>query len=174
MRRSIEVPLSSNGLDRLIREIDDWRNWFHERITVFLDRMAQEGMAVASVNFERAVYDGTNDVSVTAESRGDNARAVIATGRATLFIEFGTGVTYPDNHPQAQELGMARGGYGQGHGNQHTWGYYGEPGTNGVLKEKKNGGVVVLTHGNPANMPMYETVKELQDRLTDIAREVFS
>mgnify|MGYP001335157178 FL=1 len=45
---------------------------------------------------------------------------------------------------------------------------------NGVLKEKKNGGFVVIPHGNPANMPMYETVKELQDRLTEIAKEVFS
>ena len=42
------------------------------------------------------------------------------------------------------------------------------------MKEKKNGGFVVITHGNPANMPMYETVKELQDRLTEIAKEVFS
>ena len=92
----------------------------------------------------------------------------------TLFIEFGTGVTYPDDHPEAEELGMKRGEYGQGHGKQHSWGYYGDPGTNGVLKEKKNGGFVVITHGNPANMPMYETVKELQDRLTEIAKEVFS
>lgn len=69
---------------------------------------------------------------------------------------------------------MKRGEYGQGHGKQHSWSYYGDPGTNGVLKEKKNGGFVVITHGNPANMPMYETVKELQDRLTEIAKEVFS
>lgn len=83
-------------------------------------------------------------------------------------------MTYPDDHPEAGELGMKRGEYGQGHGKQHSWGYYGDPGTNGVLKEKKNGGFVVITHGNPANMPMYETVKELQDRLTEIAKEVFS
>lgn len=98
----------------------------------------------------------------------------MAVGKAVLFIEFGTGVTYPDDHPEAGELGMKRGEYGQGHGKQQSWGYYGEPGTNGVLKEKKNGGFVVITHGNPANMPMYETVKELQDRLTEIAKEVFS
>ena len=69
---------------------------------------------------------------------------------------------------------MKRGEYGQSHGKQHSWGYYGDPGTNGVLKEKKNGGFVVITHGNPANLPMYETEKELQDRLTEIAKEVFS
>ena len=174
MSQPINVPLSGRGIERLIREAENRKNWLQERTAVFLDRVVQEGMERASVKFSQAVYDGTNDVSVTVELRGNNVRAVVATGGATLFIEFGTGVTYPDDHPEAEELGMKRGEYGQGHGKQHSWGYYGNLGTNGVLKEKKNGGFVVITHGNPANMPMYETVKELQDRLTEIAKEVFS
>lgn len=174
MSQTINVPLSIPAYDGLIRKIEDLGNWQSDRAIVFADRLAQEGMEIASIKFSQAVYDGTNDVSVTVEPRGNNVRAVVATGGATLFIEFGTGVTYPDDHPEAGELGMKRGEYGQGHGKQHSWGYYGEPGTNGVLKEKKNGGFVVITHGNPANMPMYETVKELQDRLTEIAKEVFS
>lgn len=174
MSQTINVPLSIPAYDGLIRKIEDLGNWQSDRTIVFADRLAQEGMEIASIKFSQAVYDGTNDVSVTVEPRGNNVRAVVATGGATLFIEFGTGVTYPDDHPEAGELGMKRGEYGQGHGKQHSWGYYGDPGTNGVLKEKKNGGFVVITHGNPANMPMYETVKELQDRLTEIAKEVFS
>lgn len=174
MSQIINVPLSIPSYDSLIRKIEDLGNWQSDRAIVFADRLAQEGMEIASIKFSQAVYDGTNDVSVTVEPRGNNVQAVVATGGATLFIEFGTGVTYPDDHPEAGELGMKRGEYGQGHGKQHSWGYYGDPGTNGVLKEKKNGGFVVITHGNPANMPMYETVKELQDRLTEIAKEVFS
>lgn len=174
MSQTINVPLSIPAYDNLIRKVEDLGNWQSDRAIVFADRLAQEGMEIASIKFSQAVYDGTNDVSVTVEPRGNNVRAVVATGGATLFIEFGTGVTYPDDHPEAGELGMKRGEYGQGHGKQHSWGYYGDPGTNGVLKEKKNGGFVVITHGNPANMPMYETVKELQDRLTEIAKEVFS
>lgn len=174
MSQTINVPLSIPAYDSLIRKIEDLENWQSDRAIVFADRLAQEGMEIASIKFSQAVYDGTNDVSVTVEPRGNNVRAVVATGGATLFIEFGTGVTYPDDHPEAGELGMKRGEYGQGHGKQHSWGYYGDPGTNGVLKEKKNGGFVVITHGNPANMPMYETVKELQDRLMKIAKEVFS
>lgn len=174
MSQTINVPLSIPAYDSLIRKIEDLGNWQSDRAIVFADRLAQEGMEIASIKFSQAVYDGTNDVSVTVEPRGNNVRAVVATGGATLFIEFGTGVTYPDDHPEAGELGMKRGEYGQGHGKQHSWGYYGDPGTNGVLKEKKNGGFVVITHGNPANMPMYKTVKELQDRLTEIAKEVFS
>ena len=171
MSQTINIPLSIPAYDSLIRKIEDLGNWQSDRAIVFADRLAQEGMEIASIKFSQAVYDGTNDVSVTVEPRGNNVRAVVATGGATLFIEFGTGVTYPDDHPEAGELGMKRGEYGQGHGKQHSWGYYGDPGTNGVLKEKKNGGFVVIT---PANMPMYETVKELQDRLTEIAKEVFS
>ena len=174
MSQTINVPLSIPAYDSLIQKIEDLGNWQSDRAIVFADRLAQEGMEIASIKFSQAVYDGTNDVSVTVEPRGNNVRAVVATGGATLFIEFGTGVTYPDDHPEAGELGMKRGEYGQGHGKQHSWGYYGDPGTNGVLKEKKNGGFVVITHGNPANIPMYETVKELQDRLTEIAKEVFS
>lgn len=174
MSQTINVPLSIPAYDSLIRKIEDLGNWQSDRAIVFADRLAQEGMEIASIKFSQAVYDGTNDVSVAVEPRGNNVRAVVATGGATLFIEFGTGVTYPDDHPEAEEFGMKRGEYGQGHGKQHSWGYYGDPGTNGVLKEKKNGGFVVITHGNPANMPMYETVKELQDRLTEIAKEVFS
>lgn len=174
MSQTINVPLSIPAYDSLIRKIEDLGNWQSDRAIVFADRLAQEGMEIASIKFSQAVYDGTNNVSVTVEPRGNNVRAVVATGGATLFIEFGTGVTYPDDHPEAEELGMKRGEYGQGHGKQHSWGYYGDPGTNGMLKEKKNGGFVVITHGNPANMPMYETVKELQDRLTEIAKEVFS
>lgn len=174
MNQPVIIPLSIPAYDSLIRKAENFGNWQSDRAVVFADRLAQEGMEIASIKFSQAVYDGTNDVSVTVEPRGNNVRAVVATGGATLFIEFGTGVTYPDNHPEAEELGMKRGEYGQGHGKQHSWGYYGDPGTNGVLKEKKNGGFVVITHGNPANMPMYETVKELQDRLTEIAKEVFS
>ncbi len=174
MNQPVIIPLSIPAYDSLIRKAENFGNWQSDRAVVFADRLAQEGMEIASIKFSQAVYDGTNDVSVTVEPRGNNVQAVVATGGATLFIEFGTGVTYPDNHPEAEELGMKRGEYGQGHGKQHSWGYYGDPGTNGVLKEKKNGGFVVITHGNPANMPMYETVKELQDRLTEIAKEVFS
>lgn len=172
--KTIKVPLSVAGIDNAIREIDRYKSWLKARTSVLLDRLAQEGLSVASANFAKAAYDGTNDVSVSVEQREQSVRAVVAVGASVLFIEFGTGVVYPDDHPEAGELGMKRGEYGQGHGKQHSWGYYGDPGTNGVLKEKKNGGFVVITHGNPANMPMYETVKELQDRLTEIAKEVFS
>ena len=172
--KTVNVPLSQRGIDTLLREIESYTVWLKERSQVLLDRLAQAGFEVASARFAKAAYDGTNDASVSLETRSEGVRAVVAVGASVLFIEFGTGVTYPDNHPQAAELGMKRGEYGQGHGKQSSWGYYGDPGTNGVVKTKKDGSTVVITHGNPANMPMYETVKELEAILPDLVKEVFS
>ena len=172
--KTVKVPLSQRGIDTLLREIESYTVWLKERSQVLLDRLAQAGFEVASARFAKAAYDGTNDASVSLETGSEGVRAVVAVGASVLFIEFGTGVTYPDNHPQAAELGMKRGEYGQGHGKQSSWGYYGDPGTNGVVKMKKDGSTVVITHGNPANMPMYETVKELEAMLPDLVKEVFS
>ena len=171
--KTIKVPLSVSGIDRAIKEVQTYRNWLKRRTGVLLDRLAEEGYSVASANFAKAEYDGTNDVTVSVEQKNDKARAVVAIGASVLFIEFGTGVTYPDNHPEAAELGMHRGAYGAGHGKQHSWGYYGDPGTNGQVREKANGNQVVITHGNPANMSMYETVKHLRMILPGLAKEVF-
>lgn len=172
--KTVKVPLSQRGIDTLLREIESYTVWLKERSQVLLDRLTQAGFEVASARFAKAAYDGTNDASVSMEMRSEGVRAVVAVGASVLFIEFGTGVTYPDNHPQAAELGMKRGEYGQGHGKQSSWGYYGDPGTNGVVKMKKDGSTVVITHGNPANMPMYETVKELEAMLPELVKEVFS
>lgn len=172
--KTVKVPLSQRGIDTLLREIESYTIWLKERSQVLLDRLSQAGFEVASARFAKAAYDGTNDASVSMETRSEGVRAVVAVGASVLFIEFGTGVTYPDNHPQAAELGMKRGEYGKGHGKQSSWGYYGDPGTNGVVKMKKDGSTVVITHGNPANMPMYETVKELEAMLPELVKEVFS
>ena len=99
--KTIKVPLSVAGIDNAIREIDRYKSWLKARTSVLLDRLAQEGLSVASANFAKAAYDGTNDVSVSVEQREQSVRAVVAVGASVLFIEFGTGVVYPDNHPDA-------------------------------------------------------------------------
>jgi hypothetical protein len=173
MNKIVKFGLSAQGIETAIAAVEEYQQWLKEKSALLLERMAADGMEIASARFAKAAYDGTNDVSVSVETVGINARAIVAIGASVLFIEFGTGVTYPNNHPEAAKNGMVRGGYGKGHGNQSAWGYYGEAGTNGkVLRETEKGSLVV-THGNPANMSMYETVKELKLSLPQIVREVF-
>jgi len=174
VKRIVKTALSAAGIQRMIDVVEDYRTWLEDRANVLLRELSSMGYDIASAKFESAVYDGTNDANVKIEEQDGRTAAVVAVGASVLFIEFGTGVMYPDNHPEAARNGMVRGAYGKGHGKQRTWGYYGDPGTNGVEKTNpKTGNTVVLTHGNPANMSMYDTVKELSDRLPALVKEVF-
>lgn len=169
----ITVPLSKSGVDTLLKEVQEYKKWLNDRTQVFVKRLGEIGLNIASVEFQNAQYDGSNDVSVHMEDRGGNKTAVVAVGRAVLFIEFGTGITYPNDHPQAGELGMERGGYGYKLGRLPSWRYEGDPGTSGEkITEGKHKGEI-RTKGNPANMPMYKAAKEIEQQFKDIAREVF-
>ena len=170
---AIKIPLSVSGIERAIQEVEAYQEWLKRKSEEFLDRLVDKGLRLSQAKFQKAVYDGTNDVKVQVEQRGKNCRAVVAVGNSVLFIEFGTGVVYPDNHPEAAIHGMRRGSYGHGRGSQPVWGYYGDPGTNGQAVKETDYGTLVLTSGNPANMPMYTTVKELKEMIRDIALEVF-
>lgn len=159
--KKINIPLSVAGVTQAIVELEEYRSWLKDRSGKFLDRLAQSGMEVAQAGFQSAKYDGENDVKVSVEPRGKTVRAVIALGRATLFIEFGSGVITP-LHPETPN-GLERGSWsdgpkGKGHWQDPNGWYY----THG----KK-------TKGNPANMAMYNAVKDLENRLGQIAREVF-
>lgn len=53
------------------------------------------------------------------------------------------------------------------------WRYQGDPGTNGeVIATGKHAGEI-HTYGNPANMSMYYTVRELEEKFEEIARRVY-
>lgn len=163
------------GLDKTLRKLKAVRKKMPALKKQFMERLADVGIDIASVGFKSAQYDGDNDVVVDeAEWQDDNTLVLSAKGEAVAFIEFGTGVTYVETHPWASEVGAVRGEYGQGKGSQRSWGYYGNPGTDGEIKrvdpEKGN---LVLTKGNPASMSMYEAYKEMQDKAFEIAKEVY-
>lgn len=173
MKRKFVIGIDGSGVDEFIRGIEEYKDWLKRCAEELIKRLTEEGYEVAAAGFQKAQYDGTNDSAVSVEDRGDKIRAVVATGSVVLFIEFGTGITYPDDHPEAAKHGMVRGGYGKGRGGQSTWGYYGDPGTHGQIRKETEKGQLVLTHGNPANKPMYEAVKHLERRLPELVKEVF-
>lgn len=173
-KKIIKIRLNEQSIDQAIKELNAYKDWLVEKTKEFLKALADEGVEIASAKFANAVYDGTNDVTCFVEEKGEDKVAVVAVGGATLFIEFGTGVKYPDNHPEAGEHGMVRGEYGYRLGRlEKGWRYSGDPGTNGeVITEGKHAGEV-HTYGNPANMSMYQTVRELEDKFEEIARRVY-
>lgn len=179
MNKIIRVTLSKAGVRAALQEYTKWQKWLLDRTKVFIKTLADEGYYIASWNFQNVIYDGTNDVQVKVVEYSKYKRAVVAVGNAVLFIEFGSGVVYPDTHPDKPSDLAARGTYGKGKGsNPKGWHYI--MGENGQLtaggrpvKTNKRGDVVIKTKGNPANMSMYLTKEALERKIERIARMVY-
>ena len=154
------------GLDRLTRRISSIRASLPQKKRRFLEELAKVGIDTATVTFASAQYDGDNDVVVnpSPEWVDENRLFVTASGDALLFIEFGSGVG-GYGHPLAQGLGFGPGTWSddESKGGKHHWqnpnGWYYQHGRK--------------SHGNPPARGMYEASKEMQQRVIEIAREVF-
>lgn len=178
MPKTISIELSKDSINNAIRELREYKKWVEEKTKELLEQLSLIGVNEASIRFAGAQYDGTNDVQVGTTESSDGKSytyTVYAEGQAVCFIEFGAGVYYNTaEYPMERPQGIVGiGEYGQGKGNQSSWAFYGDdPGSNGILIEKLGGGVVI-THGNPAAMPMYYASSEMKQKILSIAKEVF-
>ena len=156
MKKYIEVSLSEQGLRELENSLCEYQKWLAHKADELAKRLADMGATKAEINFDAAYYDGDEDHAITVEPI-DGGYSVKASGRTVLFVEFGTGlIGY--GHPELH--GMGPGTYpGKGHWNDpNGWWYaHGQH-----------------SHGNPPNMPMYNTVKELEMELERVVKEVFA
>lgn len=159
----ISVALSEKSINAAIKQLARYKKWVSEKTVLLLERLALIGAHEASIRFAAAIYDGINDSDVSVDIQG--SRAIIsAKGQAVCFIEFGAGVYHNpgEPYPLPRPDGIVGiGEYGQGKGKRKSWGYY---------DESEN---LVITHGNPAAMPMWNALKEMEREVLRIAREVF-
>lgn len=178
MSRKIVVELSKDAIDKAIKELNDYKKWVNRKTKELLEQLSLIGIQEASIRFSGAQYDGTNDTKLETKESFDGTNyvyTIVAGGQAVCFIEFGAGVYYNSaGYPLQKPAGVVGiGEYGEKKGTQNTWAYYGEnPGSNGVLRESAKGSVVI-THGNPAAMPMYYAGSEMKQKILSIAKEVF-
>lgn len=170
---TVSVKLTEADIDKYLVTLRAWMKKFEAKISEFLKALAQEGYDCAVRNYEAAIYDGTNDVSCKIEEIDERTVAVVAVGDSVLFVEFGTGVRYPNDHPEAQRLNMVHGEYGSKRGkNPKGWNYSGEPGTNGEPSTTVPN--LIHTYGNPANTCLYRSKQEVENQFKEIAQRVFS
>lgn len=159
----IKMGLSTSSINAAINQLRAYRNSLDAKKDELLKRLGEIGVREASVRFATAMYDGTNDSSVSLETNR-NGYVIVAKGQAVAFIEFGAGVyhntgePYPDPRPEGI---VGIGEYGKGHGKRQAWGY------------KDDSGELVITHGNPAAMPMWYASEEMRKSILQIAKEVF-
>lgn len=128
---------------------------FDEKVDIFMERLAEYGREVAALGFGEAV-------NVTAEPI-EGGYAIIASGQAVGFLEFGAGDTVSTGDPFAEQVSyeVRPGSWSETHAQQYS----------------QNGrwvfGGVVYTQITPRNA-MWEAWKSVQENWRAIAEEVFA
>lgn len=164
MAKVIKMTLSASSIDNAIKELQAFRKSINGKRDKLLEELARIGVQEASVRFTTAMYDGINDSAVTLESTADGY-AIVAEGNAVAFIEFGSGVYHNpgEPYPNARPDGIVGiGEYGKGYGKRQAWGF------------EDDSGELVITHGNPAAMPMWYASEEMRSEIKRIVKEVFA
>ena len=170
-KKVIRFGLNPTDIEKAIRELEQYKRDFQEKVDNYRKRIAEEIAVNASLNFGSSVMDdrvrgGTRkpDVKVRVDERGSIA-VVVADGEDAVWCEFGAGVYHNGSagsspNPYGKDLGFTIGSYGKGYGKRTAWGYYED-------------GALVITRGTPASMPMYNAVQEVARKAIEIAREEF-
>ena len=161
MAKTITInPLDPGSINNAIKELNRYKAWVHAKENELRIRLATMGATVASIQFSRAIYNGTNNVSVRVDNTGSVA-VIYAEGEAVAFIEFGSGAKYGYGHPEAGKFGAGPGTYpeGKGHWNDPKGWWYGHN---------------EHSFGNPPAMAMYQAREQMVEQITQIARQVFA
>lgn len=163
MAKTINITLDNKSISDAIKELKRYKAWIFQKEEELRIRLATVGATVASIQFSRAIYNGSNDVTVRVDDTGSRA-VIYAEGESVAFIEFGSGIKYGYGHPQAGEFGFGPGTWsdgpeGKGHWDSEKGWWYGSG---------------EHSYGNPPAMAMYKAVQEITEKVTEIAREVFS
>lgn len=156
-------PYDTKTIDAAIKQLNAYKKDFRAKEEDFVRRLKEIGVSVARAGFATADYDGVNDVLVT-ETQGGTRAAVIAYGETVGFIEFGTGVRYPEwNSADTKYTPPAHGTYGKGRGkNPHGW-YF----------KQSDGAAAIHTYGNPPAEAMLTARDRMIESVVQIAREVW-
>ena len=145
------------SVSRATRSLEEYTADLIEKANTVCERLASMGAVRASLDFSRAIYNGTNDVAVTVEPI-DNGYAIHARGNAVLFIEFGSGASYGYGHPEPE--GYGPGTYpGKGHWDDPNGWWYGNH---------------EHSYGNPPAAAMYHAKQDVLQEVQRIADEVFA
>ena len=166
--KTINIELSQQSIKKAIAEIEAYKNSLAFKMSLFLERLAGEGIPVIDENINTEGDSSPEHYAyVRMRSFGDWAEAtLVLEGRDILFIEFGAGVHYngavgSSAYPRGTELGFTIGSYGKGQGANDYWFYTAETGES------------VRSQGTKASMPMFKAGEKIKERVKDIAKEVF-
>jgi hypothetical protein len=165
--KRISIELTDASIKNGIKELQQYKRWIVEKEAELLSRLASLGATVASIEFSRAIYNGSKDVSVRVDDTGSVA-VIYAEGESVAFIEFGAGIYYNNGnaHPYAAEFGYGVGTYPSEHPPNRAIhpGYWWYKGADGAKH---------LSLGTQASMPIYYASEHMRNNAVARAVEVF-
>lgn len=170
----ITVPLSRKGIADAKKFLLDYKkNVLQQKLRVFVERLAQEGVETAKANITTfdAIFTGELLNSIHEESgvstKDTAVFYVVADSEHAVWVEFGQGqmgleAPYPYPFPEGVEWNYNTGKtIFEISSGQYGWFY---PMDDGTWR---------FTQGMPSRPFMYETAIDLRQRMVRIAKEVF-
>jgi len=167
--------ITSNASE-VIRQLRAYKSLLKKKEGEIVTELVDVGTEIANDYLRRATVTGYPDAGITSEAKGKRGH-ISMVGYSAGFIEFGTGMHYIEAgqaHPLADEFGALRGEWGLKQGKNPPWSFFGDVGQNPLNTTVPIGKGFTLTYGFPANRTMYNTGKELHQRLEDIVKDVFN
>ena len=156
-------PFDTKSINAALKQIQQYKKDFAEKEQEFIRRLAEIGVRVAQAGFSTADYDGVNDV-VVSMVQTSGGYSVVASGESVGFIEFGTGIKYPEWDNTGMDYTPPKHGtYGKGQG-KNEWGWW---------FKQSNGAAARHTYGNQPAEAMRSARDEIVEQVTRIAREVW-
>ena len=190
----MRVSLDTKELDSLADYLDNYARTFEQKVQTFLERLAEKGIEVASVNggdfssyivYSKKVESGTK-VLMIAKDREEITNSWYASSTSKelrqetisplLMAEFGSG------HYAISAEGEASGLGGQGTLNKYGhafdtngWYWWSDEATSmdGEPLNEKNGRWRFHSRGTHPSQPLHKAVMACIEQVEGIAREVF-
>lgn len=168
-----KTDLSVKGIENLKKELLNYKeNILTQKLQLFVQRLAEVGVEVARARAARLGAEFTGELISSIHTRDGGAKNgtaifyIVADSNHALFVEFGTGqigqeAPYPYPFPEGVQWDYNSGATIREFApRQYGWFY-------------PRDGKWYFTQGMPARPFMYETSLELQEKIVQIAREVF-
>ena len=178
MHRVFKVELSKSGIEKLIKDLQNYRDVIlPNRCKELVKRLADIGIQTANVHIDQSPLGNYITIKTNLESDVMGCKAILmATGQnfvsyeyedfnTLLAVEFGAGIHYnKEPNPKANKLGYGVGTFpGQIHAFEGGWHYWDEESQSWKY-----------THGIKATMPMYNASLDIIKNIQKIAKEVFA
>lgn len=175
--KKVKVPLSSAGINDLIKKINTLKKDFEKVDEEIVDKMSDFALKEIETNISSTPYkDGNDDISVFEENI-ENGKKVGMRGSQVLYDEFGTGTKGEKSpHPIKGKYGLR--GYNTGRTIRRASVRVNEKAGIPIGAKywtyKDKSGNTIFTTGIPAGLQVYNAAQSLQRKKEEIVKKEVS